>query len=123
MGLRQASLTGQALHLLLFLRGGSTGDTPGDIVGDINFAHVVRGAFHAAYLGYELDRAHVRRGLMGEALAACIAHVFRHMNLHRLMANYVPSNEPAGCCESSVFRLRGTLAITYSWTASGRIMC
>jgi [ribosomal protein S5]-alanine N-acetyltransferase len=92
LGLRQASLTGKALHLLISLRG----DTSGDIVGDINFTNVVRGVLQAAYLGYELDRAHVGRGLMGEALPACIDHVFRYMNLHRLMANYVPSNERSG---------------------------
>ena len=92
LGLRQASLTGKALHVLISLRA----DTSGDIVGDINFTNVVRGALQAAYLGYELDRAHVGRGLMGEAAAACIDHVFRYMNLHRLMANYVPSNERSG---------------------------
>lgn len=93
LGLRRASLAGEGLHLLIFLAEGATGGTPGALVGDINFTNVVRGSFQAAYLGYELDRAHVGRGLMGAALAACIDHVFRHMNLHRLMANYVPSNE------------------------------
>lgn len=88
-GLRQASLTGQALHVLIAL----AGDTSGNIVGDINFTNVVRGVFQAAYLGYQLDGGYVGRGLMSEALGACIEHVFRYMNLHRLMANYVPTNE------------------------------
>jgi len=91
-GLRQASLTGRALHLLLFLVDGSTSE----IVGDVNFTGILRGAFQAAYLGYELDRAHVGKGLMFEALAASIGHVFERMKLHRVMANYVPTNERSG---------------------------
>lgn len=90
--LRQASVEGRALHLLLF----SAADAGDRIIGDINFTSVVRGVFQAAYLGYELDREQVGQGLMSEALSVSIAHVFRHMHLHRLMANYVPSNERSG---------------------------
>lgn len=87
--LRQASLSGQALQLLLFRRDNSSDE----VVGDINFTNVVRGVFQAAYLGYDLDREQVGRGFMHEALSAAIAHVFGPMNLHRIMANYVPTNE------------------------------
>lgn len=90
--LRQGSLGGHALHLLLFPARGPSDE----LIGEINFTQIVRGAFQAAYLGYQLDREHVGRGLMSEALAASIAHVFQHMNLHRLMANYIPSNERSG---------------------------
>jgi ribosomal-protein-alanine N-acetyltransferase len=89
---RQACLEGQALHLLLF----SARESGDRIIGDINFTSVVRGVFQAAYLGYELDREQVGQGLMSEALAVSIAHVFEHLKLHRLMANYVPSNERSG---------------------------
>jgi ribosomal-protein-alanine N-acetyltransferase len=89
--LRQASLSGQALHLLLFRPG-----SPDEVIGDVNFTNIVRGVFQAAYLGYQLDCPHVGQGLMFEALSASVAHVFRHMSLHRLMANYVPSNERSG---------------------------
>jgi len=89
---RQASRAGYALHLLLFRSSGPVQE----IVGDVNFTAIIRGAFQAAYLGYELDHAHVGKGLMQEALTASIAHVFRHLNLHRLMANHVPSNERSG---------------------------
>ena len=90
--LRQGVISGQALHLLLFLARGAREE----LIGDINFTHIVRGAFQAAYLGYQLDREQVGRGLMLEALTASIAHVFQRMNLHRLMANYIPSNERSG---------------------------
>jgi [ribosomal protein S5]-alanine N-acetyltransferase len=90
--LREASLSEQGLHLLLFR---ATSPTQ-DLVGDINFTNIVRGVFQASYLGYKLDAQYVGQGLMFEALTASIAHVFRHLNLHRLMANYVPGNERSG---------------------------
>jgi [ribosomal protein S5]-alanine N-acetyltransferase len=89
---RQASLAGYGLHLLLFRANGPADE----IIGDVNVTNVIRGVFQAAYLGYQLDRAHVGQGLMAEALTASIAHVFQHLNLHRLMANHVPSNERSG---------------------------
>ena len=89
---RQASLAGYGLHLLLFRARGPADE----ILGDVNFTNIIRGAFQAAYLGYELDHAHVGQGLMAEALRASIAHVFQQLNLHRLMANHVPSNERSG---------------------------
>lgn len=87
--LRKASVGGQALHLHLFRRDGD----PQRIVGDVNVTNIVRGAFEAAYLGYQLDREAVGGGLMTEALRATIRYCFDELNLHRLMANYVPTNE------------------------------
>lgn len=87
--LRQASLAGHALQLLLFRRGHGSSE----VIGDLNLTNIVRGAFQAAYLGYQLDSEHVGQGLMQEALSTAIEHAFATMNLHRLMANYVPSNE------------------------------
>lgn len=87
--LRQASLSGQALQFLLFRRD----QAREEIIGDVNFTNIVRGVFQAGYLGYQLDREHVGRGFMQEALTASIAHVFGPFKLHRLMANYVPGNE------------------------------
>jgi [ribosomal protein S5]-alanine N-acetyltransferase len=90
--LQQESLSGQALHLLLFRADAPTQN----IVGEIAFTNIVRGVFQAGYLGYKLDAQYLGQGLMFEALTASIAHVFQHLNLHRLMANYVPSNERSG---------------------------
>jgi len=87
--LRQASLSGQALQLLLFRRDQGSSE----VIGDVNFTNIVRGVFQASYLGYQLDREYVGKGLMHEALTAAVAHAFTNMRLHRLMANYVPTNE------------------------------
>ena len=87
--LRDISLSGQALHLLLFRRGQASTE----VIGNVNFTNIVRGVFQAANLGYQLDRGHVGHGLMQEALVVAIAHAFGNMSLHRLMANYVPTND------------------------------
>jgi ribosomal-protein-alanine N-acetyltransferase len=52
----------------------------------------VRGAFQAAYLGYNISQDQQGKGLMTEALTAVIDYVFTEINLHRLMANYRPEN-------------------------------
>ncbi|HSO00672.1 MAG TPA: GNAT family N-acetyltransferase [Candidatus Nanopelagicales bacterium] len=68
----------------------------GEVIGFCNFNHVIRGAFHAATLGYSLDGAAVGQGLMFEALSAALAYVFGELRLHRVQANYIPTNERSG---------------------------
>ncbi|KAB0490174.1 GNAT family N-acetyltransferase [Pseudomonas vancouverensis] len=65
----------------------------GQMIGACNFSGIVRGAFQACYLGYHIDHAHEGRGLMQEAVEAGIRYMFETMNLHRIMANYIPGNE------------------------------
>lgn len=69
------------------------GDRPdGPVLGRCNLSNIVRGVFQAASLGYSLDREAEGHGLMAEAIRAVIAHAFGPMNLHRVMANYMPEN-------------------------------
>ena len=65
----------------------------GPILGTCNYTNIVRGAFHACHLGYQVARAQEGRGLMAEALRASNAFVFDAMRLHRIMANFRPENE------------------------------
>jgi ribosomal-protein-alanine N-acetyltransferase len=65
----------------------------GQMIGACNFSGIIRGAFQACYLGYHIDELHQGRGLMQEALEAGIRYMFETMNLHRIMANYIPDNE------------------------------
>ncbi|GGF16294.1 ribosomal-protein-alanine N-acetyltransferase [Aliidongia dinghuensis] len=80
---------GMALRLMLF----RDRDLSGPVLGVINFTQIFRGAFQACYLGYAIDYRLEGRGLMREALEAAIRHVFDAMKLHRIMVNYMPSNE------------------------------
>lgn len=67
-----------------------------DVVGLCNFNNVARGAFLACYLGYSIDQKQQGKGLMFEALSAAIPFVFSEFKLHRIMANYMPTNEKSG---------------------------
>jgi [ribosomal protein S5]-alanine N-acetyltransferase len=83
---------GKSLRLTLLDRNSPSGPIQGHCI----FSNIVRGPFQAAYLGYGLDHRAVGKGLMYEALTAAIKYAFDEMNLHRIMANYMPTNERSG---------------------------
>jgi len=80
---------GTALRFMLF----PERNLGGPVLGVVNFTQIFRGPFQACYLGYALDYRLEGRGLMREALEASIRHMFEVMKLHRIMLNYMPSNE------------------------------
>jgi [ribosomal protein S5]-alanine N-acetyltransferase len=71
-------------------------DPDGAILGQISLRNIIRGAFQACHLGYSLDHRAEGKGLMFEALTTVIAYAFNDMGLHRIMANYIPTNERSG---------------------------
>jgi len=68
--------------------------TPVDapIIGSANYTNLVRGAFQACHLGYQVGRAQEGHGFMSEALRATNGYMFGVMRLHRIMANFLPEN-------------------------------
>lgn len=84
----ESALAGTAIQFALFERT----DVSGVVLGQCTFSGIVRGPFQAAYLGYGLDHRAVGKGLMLEALHAAIGFCFDELNLHRIMANYMPAN-------------------------------
>ena len=62
------------------------------VVGFVNFFSFIRGAFHACILGYGLAQSEQWKRLMTEALQLAIDFAFKELNLHRIMANYSPTN-------------------------------
>jgi ribosomal-protein-alanine N-acetyltransferase len=64
-----------------------------EILATFTLANVVRGAFQACHLGYGLAAHAQGQGLMHEALQAGLAWAFGELDLHRVMANYLPRNE------------------------------
>jgi [ribosomal protein S5]-alanine N-acetyltransferase len=88
---REERASDQSLRFLLLERGSQKA-----LVGDCAFTNIVRGPLQACHLGYKLDRQSVGRGLMREALDAAIDHAFHTLKLHRIMANYQPTNERSG---------------------------
>jgi ribosomal-protein-alanine N-acetyltransferase len=85
---REEFLDGVSLKLVLFANG--------QIIGGCNFTNIVRKAFQACYLGYSIDYRFEGKGLMYESARAAIDYVFNEMKLHRIMANYIPTNERSG---------------------------
>lgn len=81
-----------SLRLVFFFRD----DREQRVVGDCNFTNFVRGPFQACYLGYKIAERAEGQGLMREALTAAIDYAFGTLRLHRIMANYVPTNERSG---------------------------
>ncbi|EPE46421.1 YceH protein [Salmonella enterica subsp. enterica serovar Paratyphi A str. JX05-19] len=67
-----------------------------EIIGVANFSNVVRGSFHACYLGYSIAQKWQGQGLMFEALTAAIRYMQRTQHIHRIMANYMPHNKRSG---------------------------
>ncbi len=90
--LDEAEHHGISLHRLLYLRDSS--DLR--VVGKCAFSAIQRGPMQAAFLGYGLDQRFVGQGYMEEALRAIIPYVCGPLNLHRIMANYMPSNARSG---------------------------
>lgn len=83
---------GRSLRLVLSYRN----EPDGRVVGECNFSNFMRGPFHACFLGYKIDYRDEGQGLMFEALTAAIAFSFDVLRLHRVMANYIPTNERSG---------------------------
>jgi len=89
---RQEYRAGKSMRLVLQEKHAPTGP----IVGLANFTQIVRGAFMCCTLGYSLDQDMQGQGIMREALATALRHVFDEMGMHRVQANYIPTNERSG---------------------------
>jgi ribosomal-protein-alanine N-acetyltransferase len=68
----------------------------GPFIGAVSLSNIVLGAFRACHFGYHLDAERVGQGLMHEALGGAIRYAFDELRLHRIMANYLPTNERSG---------------------------
>lgn len=71
-------------------------ENPKVIIGSINFTNFVRGVVQACTLGYSLAAVEQGKGYMTEGLRVAIAYLFTEMNLHRIMAAYLPHNQRSG---------------------------
>jgi ribosomal-protein-alanine N-acetyltransferase len=88
---REDFAAGRSARLLLYL-----GENPQRIIGAVNLNNITRGAAQYADLGYALDAEMQGQGLMLEAVSAVIAFAFGPLNLHRIRACYLPTNERSG---------------------------
>lgn len=63
-----------------------------NIIGDIGYSNIVRGAFLSCHLGYKIDRNEAGKGLITEALSTANNYIFNIIRLHRIEANVIPHN-------------------------------
>ena len=61
-------------------------------IGKINYSQIFRGLFQACYLGYGMDEKYCGQSLMTQALQITNSYMFAELNIHRIMANYLPEN-------------------------------
>ncbi|MGJ8581388.1 MAG: GNAT family N-acetyltransferase [Psychromonas sp.] len=61
-----------------------------------HFSNIVHGVFQACNLGYSVNVQDQGKGLMFEMLQESIEYAFITADLHRIMANYMPSNIRSG---------------------------
>lgn len=78
----------QSLKLFVFEK-----DFTDTIIGTVNFSNFVRRAAQYCNVGYGIDKDKQSIGYMTEALRESVNYVFSELNLHRVMANYMPVNE------------------------------
>ena len=88
---RQAYEEDQGLNLFVFIRNGEHDFDPG-MIGSVNFTSILRRVAQFCYLGYSIDQFFQGQGYMTEAVGRAIEFAFSEMNMHRIMANYVPHN-------------------------------
>ncbi len=81
----------KSLKLFLFPQSNSR-----RIIGTINFRNFLRGAAQYCTVGYCLAEEEQGKGYMTEALKAATDYVFQELNMHRVMANYMPHNQRSG---------------------------
>lgn len=84
---REAAQLDRAYPFIVFSRNGQ------EMVGSFTLANVVRGPFQACLLGYGVAARWQGHALMAEALEAGLTLAFGQLDLHRVMANYLPRNE------------------------------
>lgn len=63
------------------------------LLGAVTLANVRRGVADTATLGYWIGSTHARQGHMTKALAALLPYAFRALNLHRIEAACLPTNQ------------------------------
>jgi ribosomal-protein-alanine N-acetyltransferase len=86
-----AARQGRERRFVAFLK--DDGET---IVAKVNLSQIVGGIFGAAVLGYSVDVNCEGKGIASEAVGAVVDFAFDSLRLHRVEANYQPTNERSG---------------------------
>ena len=66
------------------------------MIGVANLTGITRSPSYTCILSYTLSQSAQGHGFMREGLAPVIEFAFKHRNLHRITANYIPYNQRSG---------------------------
>jgi [ribosomal protein S5]-alanine N-acetyltransferase len=106
----QQQLTCQPSNELRFV---ALNSAQSEIIGLANFTNICGGAFQACHLGYSIAETHQGQGYMREILTATINYLFQQHKLHRIMANYLPSNQRSAALLTRLGFVQEGLAKSY----------
>ena len=81
----------QSVRMFLFEH-----EKPNAVIGNVSLSNIVRSAAQFCFLGYGLSEDKQGHGYATEAVTAAVNYAFTRMKLHRVMANYIPTNERSG---------------------------
>lgn len=62
------------------------------VIAHCSLTNIVYGSFRACFMGYAVAQNHEGTGIMTKVCKAAIDYAFRELELHRIMANYMPLN-------------------------------
>ncbi len=69
---------------------------PDVVIGVAALTNISRGVFQACNLGYSIGKPFEGQGYMTEMVAAVVDYAFTNLDLHRVMASYMPENARSG---------------------------
>lgn len=67
-----------------------------EIIATCSLTNIIYGPFQACNMGYSIARAHEGNGYMQKIVARVLDYAFSELNLHRVMAGYMPANTRSG---------------------------
>jgi len=103
---RSDALAGRTLRMVISW----LDDDERRILGTISLTDLIRGPLQQANLGYALGERVQGKGVAIEAVRAISTHAFDVLRLHRVSANYMPTNERSG----RVLRRAGFVVVGYA---------
>jgi ribosomal-protein-alanine N-acetyltransferase len=69
---------------------------PNKVIGNVSLSSIIRNAAQFCFLGYSLAEDKQGNGFATEAVKGVVTFGFTELKLHRIMANYIPTNEKSG---------------------------
>lgn len=78
---------GLSYYFLIFEKGNN------NVLGVISYNNIIQNPFYSCHLGYSLAKEEQGKGIMRRAIKKTNRWLFEHINMHRIMASYMPRNK------------------------------